>query len=1546
MSDERLACLYWASVASLTNEEYSAGLPEPEYVRRCSQVTKLEFFMSSLDNPEHLIDFPNLVELSVHLEKVPRLVGLQNKLSLLRLSMTEVGLKRMLGCEACVQLQHLDLSHNKLTEMEPYVLGRLTKLNSLWLHDNAIERMQGLEPLTQLSQLWLGANRIAGICDALASNASLEELNLAGNLISNFKDIPNLARMRRLSSLSFSEPHFGDNPLCSLCNYQTYLLFHMTHLRMFDTQLITDDLRQLAEATYMKKKMYYNMRIKTLKRNTSNVIRKAMEARQTKVSQINLNLNVLLRQAKDVERALHERTLALGDKQAPQGAVADGLDALQRKHTVLLDGVSSKVTEIEAVEARAAALKQTVCETSQTSICRLMVELETGGNIRLEDGKPTDVWYSSCVDLVSSRFLAADFSEYGLGGMRISRVTRIHNRYLRNRFETRLEELVSTADGSYKRSLEYLFFAEPADLPGELARTMEEGFRSDLNSYLGPCGHAAVPLSNSVALSDLPRLAAEAEQLTREEREQLHTGETTGRHVGVLTTQLLITKVFLSKCAQEKTTPQRKGSDVSSPICRDDYSGFASVYRAAGTDPKQRKWYVFEPALVLPEYLVEIEYLPARRPPEREPSAAQLAELGGGLASGGGGVTSDAEAVDLANLTRPLSRFVQQCALASAADPYDEVCTAALNMPPPLPQRTKVEKLTPEVLALQSAEPGGKAAAQPETLNLHGNALRKIEGLGHCTQLRVLVLCFNEIARIEGLETLRNLERLELGFNLIKRIEGLKGLSALKWLELNNNLIYRLDDVSVLVKHVPQIQTLTLRNNAVCEVKSYRMQLLAQLPALTMLDGIAVDGESERTPMPESSAQITPDMIRTHAYSRKRYSYSLRPNSIAKADAAKADASSPAGYVTANGHGKSQNVFGGFKASLAGNVGADVSEDGPSSSGVVQVSDSRPASGLRKATSVEDDWWRTVEELELNHQHLRKLHGLEKLVNLRKASFCNNELSRVEGLDRCVSIEELSLEDNRIIKLENLSTLRRLTKLDVGKNKITHVEGLESLSLLSQLSLEDNDICSLTPLAKVVSLMELYIGNNRLVQLKEVQQLKELPKLIILDLSGNPLCEADDYRSYTVYQLRNLKVLDGVGIEQTELLSAKERFAGRLTTEGLVERLGHSFWHHVRELDLSRAKLRELDALHADGFSNLRELNLDGNMIPDVHHLPRLPALNVLRLNNNVISTAPEGRGASAAAESAGIGLATMSALEVLQLGFNSISDVGSLKLNALSGLKILHLQGNEIQRVDGLSSQQQLRELVLDRNKIKALEPASFAALTNLRELRMEECGLRTLANFGPLPMLQALFLSGNRIAELTEIDRINHLPALTELFLSNTPCSRKPLYRPTTLRKLLVLRVLDGRDVAPDERERADLMLSTDRSAAPYATALLQVSKPVGHRTPCLVPAVRLPTLRASRVAQGGARAASHGQQGAAQADFAELRDDGRARGPGSRNRWRPWSRWHRCRGGLRGSALRRQWDERRCRRRRPTWLEPDECGARILLLAARQAEYDAAC
>ena len=160
------------------------------------------------------------------------------------------------------------------------------------------------------------------------------------------------------------------------------------------------------------------------------------------------------------------------------------------------------------------------------------------------------------------------------------------------------------------------------------------------------------------------------------------------------------------------------------------------MYRLAGPDGKQRQWFVFDHALVLPEYYVELDYTLKHHTPEREPSAAQLQELGGGL---GAPMHSESEAIDMSNLTRPLLRFVRQCKLASTADPYDELCTAALNMPPPLPQRAKVHRITEELLCSYAAARGvnlTQLVVWPlEVLNLHGNNIRKIECLAKVSAL-------------------------------------------------------------------------------------------------------------------------------------------------------------------------------------------------------------------------------------------------------------------------------------------------------------------------------------------------------------------------------------------------------------------------------------------------------------------------------------------------------------------------------------------------------------------------------------------------------------------------------------------------------------------------------------------------------------------------------------------------------------------------------------------------------------------------------------------
>ena len=109
--------------------------------------------------------------------------------------------------------------------------------------------------------------------------------------------------------------------------------------------------------------------------------------------------------------------------------------------------------------------------------------------------------------------------------------------------------------------------------------------------------------------------------------------------------------------------------------------------------------------------------------------------------------------------------------------------------------------------------------------------------------------------------------------------------------------------------------------------------------------------------------------------------------------------------------------------------------------------------------------------------------------------------------------------------------------------------------------------------------MELYISNNLIKDFKEIKKLKMLPKLIILDTSGNPMCKDSKKldRIYAIYNLRKLKVLNGLSIETPELLEAKETFAGRLTEDILEHRLNGKSMGDIRELDLQQCKLRDFD---------------------------------------------------------------------------------------------------------------------------------------------------------------------------------------------------------------------------------------------------------------------------------------------------------------------------------------------------------------------------------
>jgi Leucine-rich repeat (LRR) protein len=372
------------------------------------------------------------------------------------------------------------------------------------------------------------------------------------------------------------------------------------------------------------------------------------------------------------------------------------------------------------------------------------------------------------------------------------------------------------------------------------------------------------------------------------------------------------------------------------------------------------------------------------------------------------------------------------------------------------------------------------------------------------------------------------------------------------------------------------------------------------------------------------------------------------------------------------------------------------------------------------------------------------------MSNLRWASFRNNYIKDISKLSNFKLLEELSLEKNNIEAIDCLSQIPVLKKLDVSSNQISNIDNVE-LSSIMFLSLEKNKIKSLRAFAKMTTLFELYVGDNLVSHLFTTFPLKELPRLIILDLTGNPVCKLLNFRLFTVFHLNRLKILNGSGVTLKDQNQAKEIYLGKLTIELLGEKVGHFNFKNIAELDLRNCKIKEIDCLSGSDFRSLRKLNFDNNLLVNIDCFASLSGLRHLSVNSNKLERLLSYDGSLNDFKPQKSFLPN---LEELYLGHNNISKISDLGLHRLSQLKVLYLQGNCIMKVDGLEQMTNLLELVLDKNQIKAIDNVSFLSLINLKELHIKENRLKSLANFDCLPSLKILFLTGNRIHEMSEIE------------------------------------------------------------------------------------------------------------------------------------------------------------------------------------------------
>jgi len=128
--------------------------------------------------------------------------------NLLELYLANNKLKHIEGIEHLTSLRKIDLGANRIRKIPARQFLNLTDLEELWLGKNKIEQIEGLEKLTSLKRLDVQSNRLTNVENLTGQVDTLEELYLAHNGITDegaMRETGLLLSFAKLTTLDLSK---------------------------------------------------------------------------------------------------------------------------------------------------------------------------------------------------------------------------------------------------------------------------------------------------------------------------------------------------------------------------------------------------------------------------------------------------------------------------------------------------------------------------------------------------------------------------------------------------------------------------------------------------------------------------------------------------------------------------------------------------------------------------------------------------------------------------------------------------------------------------------------------------------------------------------------------------------------------------------------------------------------------------------------------------------------------------------------------------------------------------------------------------------------------------------------------------------------------------------------------------------------------------------------------------------------------------------------------------------------------------------------------
>eukprot|EP00397_Hematodinium_sp_SG-2012_P001359 GEMP01001360.1.p1 GENE.GEMP01001360.1~~GEMP01001360.1.p1 ORF type:complete len:1506 (+),score=342.41 GEMP01001360.1:117-4634(+) len=1371
---------------------------------------KIEHLQLILDNYcglKVIRQFKNLRTLTLIQQGVSRIYGLGYLKHLEALWLNENKITCLDGIQGCRNLKRLYVCGNKIKEIGNWLLG-LKEVHTFWISENKLTTLQGISNLPKLRHLVAASNDLCSLDNVFYETKLLETINVANNRLLSFDCIHAMQMFEHLTELDFTDPEFGSNPICQVTNYSIYALYQLKTLTILDRHRVTDEEREKAETEYMKKRIYYNMRIKSTLRHANDTLKRLKEMGREQINVSNYQLMLLRRERVSMVDHTCAKALALDDK------------------------ALAKYAEVEDIKQTIHYCRHRVREECQRIVSADLLEHENGGMVWIEAGDPaTDPWHGEVAHHVLQSFEPSD----GIAGIKITGVSKLHDQI----HEMMFGELLGSDELCRKPNGTSLFFQLSCQHACPAAASPQLPSHDTPELYL--TNNASLEVTSQVyRFRESPAGKAFVRAF-----EKAHSAAPCSAKCGPIAGRLVLYQMYLG--SMKPDVPSSFEWDMERRNVQNVYanspskiSSCATPYRVRSGEARTKLWYVRDRRYALPSYVVDFDFrydndemdIVDNNPADDEHVEGPVMEKEG-------------EKKRFTLWLRELRLFVRLVVDADSAIEQVLAMHPAVVTPAPL-ERLAYEDLRDDRSIAQNG-------ANTEEVYLHNRGLRRLEPMafGFMKYLRVLVLSFNKLESVSYIGPLPALQSLDLSFNLIEKMDAFNSYPALTTLNLSHNALRFKDDICHVLQHasMPSLCHVHLIGNPICECDEYRMDIMCALPHITTLDHAELTAERERDNASslqhtgrcavtekmlfDSGAFLAPSTAR--AMERQWFFCKPEQNgSIAEHIRIMCRA-----RETREG---SRSSSPDKRNSATTPVGGGGGDDAPQQTSAA-TSPERRARRPRFAenrfgkhngvdpmrprcscghTNGDDDgdisknqnWLQCVASVDLSGRQLHAVDAIASCKDLMWLNLRSNQLTSIKALGVLSELRGLNVGQNALTNLAGVESMMQLTRLDAGNNKLVDVAELARCGSLQQLSLEENYVDSLETFGELRGLVELYLSNNLVENLRSALALKNLPKIAIVDLTDNPLSTVDgdhqQYRHYLVYYVRTLKVLDSAYVTQTEIQEAHERFAGKLSMEFFEEKLGplRSAGYTIRSLDLSNSRIKEVAPILGDMiFPCLRELIINNNMLSSSGLKPMGPLskLSVLRCSHTKLDI-DEGLVPKEEDANPPI-LVTLSKLRVLELNYNGLESILGLSQLPLKHLRILHMVGNDIQRLEGIGHMVHLRELVLNKNRIRHIDGDTFRGLRSLRCLRMEECGLRALDAFEHLPrtnsQLTHLCLGHNRVQDMVEMQNLVGLSNLHTLDFTGTPIAKRPWYRASIISKLPSVQIIDGKEVADEERE-----------------------------------------------------------------------------------------------------------------------------------------------